>query len=149
LFQRRALLAWTGRALGTPVSAPRYLSSKRIKETIFNEDALMQGGRLLFITEGVFDAMKLDYHGLEQGVRATCGFGISWSMEQIVLMNSRRNRFDKTVVLFDRDAVEPAFIAKDWLPSSTVTVGQLPDGVKDPAELSKEQIQGIINGHSS
>lgn len=145
LFKRREMIAWTGRALGNPVSAPRYLSSKRIKETIFGEDDLMEGGRLLFITEGVFDAMKLDYYGRDQGVRATCGYGVSLSMEQIVSLNSRRNRFKKTVILFDRDAVEPAFIAKDWLPSSTVTVGQLPDGVKDPGEMSKEQVQGIIN----
>jgi hypothetical protein len=145
LFKRGELFAWTGRALGAPVSAPRYLSSERIKETIFNEDDLMEGGKLLFITEGVFDAMKLDHYGRDQGVRATCGFGISLSMEQIVLLNSRRNRFKKTVILFDRDAVEPAFIAKDWLPSSTVTVGHLPEGVKDPGELSKEQVQELIN----
>ncbi len=148
LYQRRSLIAWTGRALGTPVTAPRYLSSKRVKETIFNEDDLMQGGRLLFITEGPFDAMKLDYHGLEQGVRATCTFGTSIPIEQLVLLNSRRARFDKTVILFDRDAVEPAFIAKEWLPSSTVTVGQLPEGVKDPGELSRGQIQELINGQT-
>jgi hypothetical protein len=148
LYQRKALIAWTGRALGTPVTAPRYLSSKRVKETIFNEDDLLQGGRLLFITEGPFDAMKLDYHGLEQGVRATCTFGTSIPIEQLVLLNSRRARFDKTVILFDRDAVEPAFIAKEWLPSSTVTVGQLPEGVKDPGELSREQIQELINGQT-
>jgi len=145
LFKRGELFAWTGRAIGTPVSAPRYLSSKRIKETIFGEDDLMGGGKLLFITEGVFDAMKLDHYGRDQGVMATCGFGISLSIEQIVLLNSRRNRFKKTVILFDRDAVEPAFIAKDWLPSSTVTVGQLPEGVKDPGELPKEQVQELIN----
>jgi hypothetical protein len=145
LYQRRSLIAWTGRALGNPVSAPRYLSSKRVKETIFGEDDLMEGGKLLFIAEGVFDAMKLDHYGRDQGVRATCGFGISLSMEQIVLLNSRRNRFKKTLILFDRDAVEPAFIAKDWLPSSTVTVGHLPEGVKDPGELSKEQVQELIN----
>jgi hypothetical protein len=146
LYKRRSLIAWTGRALGAPMIAPRYLSSKRVKETIFNEDDLMQGGQLLFITEGPFDAMKLDYHGLEQGVRATCTFGTSIGIEQLVLLNSRRSRFDKTVILFDRDAVEPAFIARDWLPSSRVVVGQLPDGVKDPGELSKEQIQELIDG---
>ncbi len=147
IFKFKALFAWTGRALGTPVSAPRYLSSKQIKETIFNEDELMQGGKLLFICEGPFDAMKLDHYGRDQGARATCGYGTSLTIEQVVLLNSRRNRFKKTVILFDRDAVEPAFIARDWLPSSSVVVGTLPDGVEDPGELTKEQVQGLINEH--
>lgn len=140
------VIAWTGRALGNPKTAPRYLSSNRVKETIFNADALMQGGKALFLTEGPFDALKMDYYGQALGVRATCALGVSLSIEQIVLLNSRRNRFARTVVLFDQDAVGPAYEAMDWLQQATI--GQLPSGVKDPGDLTKDQVGALCNEYT-
>lgn len=143
-YERDELVAWTGRALGHPRVAARYLSSKRVKEVIFNQDALMQGGDVLFVVEGPVDALKLDYYGQALGARATCALGTSLTIQQIVLLNSRRKRFKRTVILFDQDAFGQAYEAVDWVGQKDVSVGQLPDGVKDPGELNAGQIETLI-----
>jgi hypothetical protein len=143
-YQRGEMVAWTGRALGNPKHAARYLSSKRVKETIFNQDGLMRGGKVLFVTEGPFDALKMDFYGKAMGARATCALGVSLSIEQIVLLNSRRRRFERTVILFDQDAIGPAYQAMDWLTDKNVSVGQLPEGVKDPGDMNADQVIATI-----
>ena len=147
-YQRRELIGWTGRALQNPVIAPRYLSSSEaVKQCVFNEDVLMDGGRLLFVVEGPFDALKLDYYGEPSGARATCVFGTSMSIDQLSILSKLRRRFKKVIILFDTDAVGPSFSAVDWLHASNVSVGQLPDGVKDPGELSPDDVENLIKAH--
>jgi hypothetical protein len=136
------IIAWTGRALGDPVSAPRYLSSELVKTTLFNEDALSRGGPLLFITEGPFDALKLDFYLGGQG-RATCTFGTTLSMDQITILRQAVKNFNVVMLLFDRDAFGQAFQAMDWLTAPNVVVGSLPPGAKDPGELSPSQITAL------
>lgn len=139
LYQQGQLIAWTGRSLINPVNAPRYLSSDgdAIKRTVFNEDELSQGGKVLVLVEGPFDALKVDHYGKGLGVRATCGFGTSLSMDQISILSQLKKRFGRIVVLFDHDAVEPSFQAAEWLGAE---FGQLPDGIKDPGDISKGKI---------
>ena len=145
-YERNKLIGWTGRAIQTPINAPRYLSSSgAVKHTVFNADALRDGGKLLFIVEGPFDALKLDYYGEPSGARATCVFGTSMSIDQLGLLSRLRHRFKKVVILFDTDAIEASFSAVDWLHASNVVVGQLPDGVKDPGELLSDGIDDLIN----
>lgn len=140
-YQAEKLVAWTGRAIG-PATA-RYLSSKLVKTTVFSEDELHHGGDQLFIVEGPFDALKLDFYGQQYGARATCVFGTAMSMDQIVILSTLCKRFRRVVVLFDFDAVEPSYEATEWL--KNVTMGRLPDGVKDPGELSEKQIQEMAS----
>ena len=142
-YQDGQLIAWQGRALVKTVSAPRYLSSKTLKHTVFNEDELMKGGDLLFVVEGPFDAMKLDYYG-RAFARATCTFGVTPAIEQITILNILRKRFGKVVVLFDQDATGQAFAMSDWLQYANVKVGELPEGIKDPGELSPRAIDRLI-----
>jgi len=133
------IIAWTGRALGDPVSAPRYLSSELTKTTVFNEDILLIGGPLLFITEGPFDALKLDFYSGGRA-RATCTFGTALSMDQIAILRQAVKNFNVVVLLFDRNAYGQAFQAMDWLTAPNVVVGTLPPGVGDPGELEPSQI---------
>lgn len=137
-YRDHQLIAWTGRAIGRVLQAPRYLSSKLVKTTIFNEDELMKGGNQLFIVEGPFDALKLDFYGQQYGARATCVFGTALSMDQVVILSALSKRFQRLVILFDADAVEPSWEAAHWL---NAQIGSLPDGVKDPGELREDQIQ--------
>jgi hypothetical protein len=139
------LIAWSGRAIVDPKLAPRYLSSNLIKTIIFNEEQLSSGGRVLYVVEGPFDAMKLDYYGQEYGVRATCGSGINMTAAQTVILNTVAQRFDKVVVLFDAGTLEQAFVAMDWLHHPNVKLGQLPEGVKDPGELDHSAITSMIH----
>jgi hypothetical protein len=138
------VIAWTGRAITDPISAPRYLSSDLIKTTVFNEDVLLRGGKLLFITEGPFDAIKLDYYAGGEAA-ATCTSGTTLSLDQVALLKRGLKTFARVVLLFDHDAWGQAFQALDWLNGPNVVVGQLPQGVKDPADLSPPQIHRLIN----
>lgn len=131
------LVAWTGRAIINPRSAPRYLSSNLIKTVLFNEDSLV-GGSHLFIVEGPFDAIKLDYHG----ATATCISGANATPEQIQVLHQICRSYERVTLLLDTDAVEQAYVLIDWLPR--VELGQLPEGIKDPGELTKEQINGLV-----
>jgi hypothetical protein len=141
------LIAWTARAIMRPVSAPRYLSSSDvIKTTLFDIDSLY-GGDVLFVTEGPMDAIKVDYYSSMRNCRATAVFGTSITPAQISLLSKVAKRFKKTVILLDTDAIESAFNLSDWLPNAVV--GQLPDGVKDPGDLTKDQVVALVNSYKN
>lgn len=142
IYQGGKLVAWTARALQNPVNAPRYLStSNAIKSTVFQEDELKRG-RVLFITEGPFDAMKVDYYGYDSGASATAVFGTSITIDQIIILSRVSKNFKRTVILLDPDAVESTFNLSDWLPNAII--GHLPDGVKDPGDLTEDQVKNLL-----
>lgn len=137
IYQKQRLIGWTGRAIADPKNAPRYLSSSgAIKNAIFNEDELSWGGEILFITEGPFDAMKLDFYGAQ----ATCLFGATPTTEQIAILAELSSSWDKIVILMDPDAIGASFHLSDWLNARNVVIGQVPEGVKDPGDMTREQI---------
>lgn len=137
------LAGWTGRAIQPTTHAPRYLSSSpAIKTVIFNEPELLCGGKTLFITEGPFDALKMDYYGREDH-RATCMFGVNPTPEQIAALQSVIPKFDKVRILFDEGAFGAAVQLSDWLPGN-VRIATLPVGVKDPGGLYPKQVKEII-----
>ena len=141
-YWKDELVAWTGRAIAPVRLAPRYLSSKLVKTIVFNGSEQTRGGKLLFIVEGPFDALKLDYYGRGSGARAVAVSGTSMSVEQLVILGSIIPKFEKVVVLFDADAVEPSFSALDWLHSPNVTLGEL-DGAKDPGAMTQQQVEHL------
>lgn len=144
VYQSKELVAWTGRALTNPIIAPRYLSSSEIiKTAIYNEDELLEGGKVLFITEGPFDALKIDWYGFSLGARATCVFGTSITIDQIALLRILSQMFDKVVLLLDDDAIETSFNTIEWLPKATI--GTLPEGVSDPGAMTRDQVFDLIN----
>jgi len=145
-YRENMLIAWTARAIGNPKYAPRYLSSNLVKTTVFNEDGLA-GGNTLFVVEGPFDALKIDFYGQKFGVSATCVFGTNISPDQVLILSDLRKLYGRVVILFDHDAIEPSFMALDWLQASNVEIGQLPDGTKDPGEMSRQEIETWLKGH--
>lgn len=145
LYQGGELTGWTGRAIQEVRNAPRYLSSSEaVKRLIFNEDDLKEGGKILFVVEGPFDALKLDYYGEPLAARATCLFGVTMTMDQIFTLNRVKRNFKKTVILFDRGAAGPAFDACDWVQGPNVVIGSLPEGLKDPGAMKCEEVEKLI-----
>lgn len=146
------LLGWTSRAIGAPKNAPRYLASNQdIKNTVFNYDSLKDGGERLFIVEGPFDAIKLDsyqkeFHNVD--FRATCTFGTSVILSQIVLLRNLVKKFKETWVLFDTGAESSAYELSEWL---GVPTALLPHQVSDPGELPDQCLtqcgSNYFNGH--
>jgi hypothetical protein len=132
----------------------RYLSLSEkdgallsIKETVWNFDNLLDyGGEILFLCEGPLDALKLDYYGKKIGGRATCLFGKNIKMEQILLLSELVERFNKVVLLLDRTEFD-SMLRMERLVSflkKPVVIGELPDGVKDPGELSIIQVRNLV-----
>lgn len=138
-YQNGELVGWTGRALTDPINAPRYKSSSEtVKTTVFCEDELYEGGKLLTVVEGPFDAMKFDFYGEPLGVRTTCVFGVTMSIDQICILNSLRRRWQHIAVIFDPDALEPSLNAKDWIIGPNVSVEAF-TGDEDPGAMSPKQ----------
>jgi hypothetical protein len=139
------LMGWTSRAIGNPKNAPRYLASnEEVKTTIFNYDDLKEGGYRLFITEGPFDAMRIDTHGNWPNLpmRATCTFGTSVTVSQLALLRSLVPKYESVFIMFDQDATDPANRLRDWL-GPKVHVADLPPGVKDPGELTPSNLNDM------
>lgn len=140
--QNDEIIGWQGRALGAVIKAPRYLSSSEaVKKVLFNGDVV---GDTLFVCEGPFDAMKIDFYGRDVGARAVCTFGVTMTAPQIKAVLDTSKRFSKTVLLFDPDAVQAIYEVSEWLPHAAI--GALPQGVKDPGDLSRNQVMRLIGG---
>lgn len=136
-------VGWQGRALRTTKDTPRYLTShEEVKKTLFN---IHQRGEILYVCEGPFDALKIDFYGQEHGARATCLFGASPTIEQLHLLSLISKDYKRVVLLLDNDGAgqAAAFQLSDWI--RNVVIGSLLDGASDPGSMSGEQVRRMIN----
>lgn len=144
VYNQKKLIGWTARAISDPQNAPRYLTQGDIKSVIFNEDELEWGGDTMFVTEGPFDALKLDFYGAP----ATCLFGVTPTTEQLAALARLSSHWERIVILFDEDATGPSFYVDDWVNARNVIIGQLPEGVKDPGLLTPKQIHHLAESYA-
>ena len=145
------LVSWTSRAIGRSIDAPRYLALSEeqgglvnVFHTIWNWDELQHGGDILFVVEGPFDALKMDFYGIDLNAAATCTFGTSMSEEQAMMISEVSKGYKRTILLYDEGATEAIFRAKDLLMGSDVEIGFLPEGVEDPGAMSKKKIHKLM-----
>ena len=128
----------------------RYLSipGPIVKRNIlWYNDLLEKGGHRLIITEGPFDALKLDFGLYLCGSkdRATCTFGITYTPEQVSLLLSLRRRFKSFIVLFDQGATKTAYKLLGQLSIIRARLGFLPDNAKDPGDLPFKAIEKMVH----
>jgi len=143
------LVSWVGRSI-SPNATLKYLdlsverSVRHPKFCIWNYDELLNGGHTLFITEGIFDAVKLDCY-FPVGYKATCLFTKTIRDEQKSLLQDLSKVFDQLILLLDADAVTQSWaIASELAYLRNVKSGLLPDGIKDPGDLTKNQVLKLI-----
>ncbi|MFA5262233.1 MAG: hypothetical protein WC378_00300 [Opitutaceae bacterium] len=126
----------------------RYLSlpGPAVKNNILWFDSVACGGRRLYICEGPFDALRIDFACASQSVpdRATCLFGTSATHGQISRLFSLRCRFDEFVVLLDRDALSGATSLRAELSVLGARAVVLPPGAKDPDGLTLPQMRRLV-----
>ena len=116
LYVRQELIGWTACAIQATINAPRYLVvPPEIKQTIFNEDGVRNGGRTLFITEGPFDAMKVDFTDAKLMIAVTRLFGVNATAGQMGVLRPLLRKFERVKILFDHSAFDNALHASDWL----------------------------------
>lgn len=141
------LVAWTARAIAQ--AEIRYRDLDRddclvpIKETLFNLDARMDGGRALVVVEGPLDALKIDVFGRGAGVRAVALSTNSVSDAQVYLLEDMAQEFDKVFVMLDTASelgvVDSMRMRADLRAITNASIIPTPYGLKDAAEMSPRQ----------
>ena len=136
------VVSWIGRAIGE--RQPRYLTpsaseGKNVKACVFGEELLQEGGDVLVVTEGPFDAIRLDWVGRRLGVRATCIFGSSVSPAQKPVLRRLSRRFSHVVVMLDPGNDVGAFISS-WGLASVSAQPICLSGESDLGSMSNEQL---------
>jgi hypothetical protein len=150
------LVNWTGRAVND--TDLRYLSLSddpersaknhlptapvNIHDCLLDYDRLTGGGRILVVCEGPFDAMRVGFFANNFGIEATCLFSKILTPAQLALLSKVRRRFDKAVLLLDKDAAME-FSFPDYLNFQKI---ELPSGVKDPGDMSRQHFYTIFRG---
>ena len=142
------LVTWQGRQVTREAYLPyRDLSIpesvRHVKFCLYNFDNL-KGGDTLFITEGLFDSLKMDYYSPD-GIDSTCLFTKTMRDEQMWLIAELASIYKKIIVLLDSDAqVEAISIYSKLSFLRNVSLGTLPLGAKDPGILTKEQVLRLV-----
>ena len=152
VYSPEGLVSWTGRSIH-PDEKVRYKSLSleesvlNIKHTIFNyvnyADLVGERGGTLVITEGPFDAMRVDWLGYQDGIRGTCLFGTSISEAQVMILSEIAPKFSRTVILFDNATLDAALHVASELSFIPVEVDMVPPGLDDPAEMSLTQVRAL------
>lgn len=141
------LVAWTARAIAKAEIRYRDLDSDDclvpIKETLFNLDCRMDGGRVLVVVEGPIDALKIDLFGRGAGVRAVALSTNSVTDAQTYLLEDAAREFDRVLVMMDMagelGVVDSMRMKATLSAIPNVGIIPVPYGLKDAAEMSPRQ----------
>jgi len=135
------LVGLIGRAI-EPSQEPRYLYNKGFKraDVLFN----IHNAKLfnsVIITEGSIDCMFVHQSGFPNTV-ATLGAAVSKFQGDMI-----KKFFDKIILFCDNDDAGMAmrYAMIEMCRGKEISVASIPDGLKDPAEMNKEQIINAIN----
>jgi hypothetical protein len=152
------LANWTGRSVSTNAkirykslsSDPDKAKAERlpvaranVKDCLFNLPSLLyNGGECLAVTEGPFDALRVDYFGKEIGLRATCLFSKTISKAQEEWLGDLSPRFKRRILVVDGDAQVDAFLLYQQLERFGFSY-KLLNAKEDPAELSPRRVRAL------
>lgn len=137
------MVGWTGRHVGS--SKLRYCTYGDVGTLLFNLRKCLQGGRVLVIVEGPFDALKLDYYGSPYGLRAVAMLGLTFAARKLRRAAAAMQRFDATYVLLDRAAESVQLGLLSHLGPFGCRPLALPKGVKDPGELDRAGVLEYVS----
>lgn len=147
IYMESKLVSWIGRSVDKNVEL-RYMdlskeeSVRYPKYCLYNYDNLT-GGRVLYITEGVMDALKLDFYGASD-VHATSIFTTSMRDEQISLLMKKSMLYDKVYLMLDKETEIQVMTLLDKLSFiKNLSWVSTPFGKKDAGELTKQEVERI------
>jgi hypothetical protein len=147
LSDNNGILGYTGRAIDN--SKTRYYSipGPVIKHTVLQfSDLLYKGGRRLYVCEGPFDAMRIDYvaRTIKSPDRATCVFGVDVTTNQIECLVKLSVVFDELVIIMDSDAAARTMRLSRELSSCCTAARILPGTKNDPADLPFNEVEQMV-----
>lgn len=147
LYKYKQLVSWHTRSISQNDPLPYKDSSLEIspihpKMFLWNYNTLFEGGSFLYITEGIFDALKIDYY-TGDSIKATCLLTKTIREEQVRILYDLKDLYTEFRLCLDEDALSAAFQVKTKLDSflgSKLRIIFLPKGKKDPGELTEEEV---------
>lgn len=147
-FQDGELVTWTGRAIAPATIRYRDLrldeSLCAPKETLFNHDAMLEGGRVLVVQEGPFDALKVDFYGKQWGVRSVALSTNSIKDAQAYLLQAAAGKFERTIVMLDNATVlgrvDSMRMKQSLAFLQNISIEPVPYGRKDGGQLSPQEV---------
>lgn len=143
---------WIGRAVGK--SAYRYKafpSGEGLRDWIYNYDFAFRATgprhlappKTLVITEGIFDALKIDLYGKADGVRAVALLGLSLSPSKLTSLIALCRRYPNVRICLDRGAEAQAIALERSLVLCRARCLWLPGEVKDPGEMHPSDVRKL------
>jgi hypothetical protein len=157
------LVNWTGRDItGRSLIRYRTLSTDPkkaeeagtpvapipIERTLLNYDEIIreEHGRSLVVCEGPLDALRVDFYGRKQGIRATCLFGTgNLSEAQVELLDAVNDRFEKRLLVLDADAALGVLAKHSRLAYLGYKPFRLPSDIEDPAVLRRSEVRDFFS----
>jgi hypothetical protein len=148
LGRKDQVYGWQGRALSRRAQ-DRYISypgSEVVKQLLFNYGPAYDAAErdVLVIVEGPFGCLKVDWYGLQAGVRAVGTMGVSFVSAQVSLLYTLAARYDRTLILFDPGAEVAAYDLASRLSHFTPAVGHLPEDLDGPDDLSPSRVLPVV-----
>lgn len=138
------ILGWYGRAI-----VKAYLRYKafplgpQVKTSVFNLPQALLGGKVLYLVEGPVDALKVDFYGSPLGSRAVALSSNTVTSAQVNLITRLAKGYNYLNILLDQDALAQAFALQRTLAHLSPQLVTLPKGVKDPGELTAEEVREL------
>ena len=143
-YEGDQLITYTLRTMSDSGIRYRTLDKKKSRyssqETLLGYNIAEKGGKELYIVEGPFDCMKLAVLGEDFGISSVALSGKNITQRQIRLLKKLAEKFDRAYLTLDNDTDEERYsiLSKIIRYIDDVTIKQLPDTVKDPGEMTKE-----------
>lgn len=150
-YMNNKLITWIGRDISSnPKLRYKNLSvaesARAAKYSLWNYDRLRYGGRSLYIVEGIFDAMKIDYY-TQDDTKAVPILTTSITDEQLMLLFSIENKYSEVIITLDSNAEKQALKLADQLSFfKNVKVKFIPEGIKDPGDMTEEEVNNFVYG---
>lgn len=147
--RRGTLVALTGRYIGKDTAQPRYFTEGSIKNCLFNELKAhnSQYHDLLAVTEGPFDALKLNWSFEEHalyGSHAVAFCGKAWTEDQFASLVLLAKKYKRVEILLDADAETDSMRLAAQLISYGIYGGLSKIEAKDPGEMTERQIKDLF-----
>lgn len=154
IYSQGVLVTWTGRSI-YPNQSLRYKTLSSIPEKAAQTgfppappitnfllwfDRLIQDSGTIYLCEGPFDALKVNILGRAHGIHATCFFTSSPTRKQIDLLHQLLPHFKNKYLLLDQGTLAQAISITSDMAGLKIPIRQLPKGIKDPGELTQEQL---------
>jgi len=150
IYMNYELMSWIGRDIREKAYL-RYRdleideSVKHPKYCLFDYDNLL-GGERLYVLEGVFDALKMNWYTSEH-ISSTCLFTLNVTDEQIKLLLRVSDLYEEIIILLDEGAERQSMKLSASLSFiKNLSTKFVPKGIKDVGEMTPSQIKNFIRG---